>query len=382
VKRTALLIAVAVTASHALADGFPGLSLRIRDEAGPAGSIVQVKVDVTEPKPISSGKGRVKVGGLTTVQGIALMNENQDTYGVALVDGNELTFAITSPSSVFGTPADYPILGIAGTVASDAKIGSTFPLTIDGAALGFRDPSGAPYAFEITNGQLTVANGVTIGDVSPGSSIVPAGGWVHITGTNFTPETRLQLNEADVIETHFINNTRIDVRLGRATEMHGMRIRARNPDKSEATYFSYERTTAEGESNDSILRNAVPLFAPVSFTNAIVKMPASRTSRRHRAAGPSRASQVANNVILGFALQNFNSSSVTASIELLDAGGNPYAVNTLTIGPDRHLVRALGDVFGVVSPPSAIRIRSNAPLQVLGLTADHSAGTAAALPPE
>lgn len=378
-----LLFAVAL-AAHG--DG-PGLSLRIVDEAAPAGSIVQIKIEVTEPKPISTGRGKIKVRGVATVQGIVLMNEGQDTYGVALVDGDELSFAVTSPSSLFGTPADYPILGIAGTVAPGASAGASFPLTLDPAGLGFRDPSGAVYPTEIQDGRLTVSStAIAIGDVSPGSAVVPAGGVVRISGSNFTPSTRLQLNEADIVEQRFISSQRIDVVLAQATRMHGLRIRARNDDKdggtrSECEYFSYERTEAIGSSNDPVFSRTVPLFAPATYTSATIDLPKrASSSRKHRAAGPSRGSGSAK-APAGLALQNLESSAATVSVELLDAAGHPYAVNTVSVGPDQHLVREIGEVFGIVTPPSALRIRSNVPIQILGLTADPATGTAAALPP-
>ncbi|MEA2464701.1 MAG: hypothetical protein QOJ98_2448 [Acidobacteriota bacterium] len=365
------------------AEDGPGLSLRIADEAAPAGSIVQLKVEVTEPKPISTGRGKIKTKGISTVQGIVLMNEGQDTYGLALVDGDELTFAITSPSSLFGTPADYPILGIAGTVAN-ASVGSTFPLTLDPSGLGFRDPSGAVYPTEIKNGTLTVAsNAVAIGDVSPGSSVVPRGGVVRISGANFTPTTRLQLSETSVLEQRFINSQRIDVVLGQTTNMHGLRIRARNDgkdDRSESEYFSYERTTAIGSSNDPILSKVVPLFAPMTYTMATVDLPVRRSSRRRRSVRPSHGSG-AGTATIGFALQNLQSSAASVSVELLDSTGNPYAINTVSVGPDQYLVRTITEVFGTVSPPPALRIRSNVPVQVLGLVTDRAAGSAAALAP-
>ncbi len=382
-----LSIAVLLAATLAARADGPGLSLRVNDEAAPAGSVVQIKIDVTEPKPISTGRGKIKIKGVSTVQGIVLMNEGQDTYGLAMVDNavdgtKELTFSITSPSSLFGTPADYPILGIAGTVAN-ASLGTNFPLTLDPAGLGFRDPSGAVYPTEIKNGTLTVANGVTIGDVSPGSSIVPAGGVVRISGANFTPTTRLDLSETSVVEQRFISSQRIDVVLGQTTNMHGLRIRARNDgknNKSESEYFSYERTTAIGASNDPTLAKVVPLFAPGSSTSATVDLPGGSSGHRRRAVRPAHGSG-GSAVRAGFALQNLQSSSASVSIELLDRSGNPYAVNTMSVGPDRYLVRELGEVFGAVTPPSAFRIRSNVPIQVLGLTADPSTGTAAALPP-
>ncbi len=359
----------------------PGLSLRITDEAAPAGSVVQIKIDVTEPKPISTGRGKIKIKGVTTVEGIVLMNEGQDTYGLALVDGEDLTFNITSPSSLFGTPADYPILGIAGTVAN-ASTGTTFPLTLDPSGLGFRDPSGAVYPTEIKNGTLTVANAVTIGDVSPGSSVVPAGGVVRISGANFTPNTRLQLSETTIAEQRFINSQRIDVVLGQTTDMHGLRIRARNDekdDKSESEYFSYERTTAIGTSTDPVLGKVVPLFAPSAWTTATVDLPL-RSTGKQRAVRPGPGSG-SGPKSAGFALQNLQSAEASVSVELLDPSGNVYAINTVSIGPDRYLVREIGEVFGIAPWPSAFRIRSNLPIQVLGLVTDRSGGTAAALPP-
>jgi hypothetical protein len=389
--RTGITVAITVVALAGAAaekmDGTPrtndgpGLSLRVNDEAAPVGSIVQIKVDVTEPKPISTGRGKIKIKHLTPVQGIVLMNEGQDTYGLAIIDGEDLSFVITSPSSLFGTSADYPILGIAGTVSS-ASAGATFPLTLDPAGLGFRDPSGTVYPTEIRNGTLTIdANAVAIGDVSPGSATVPAGGVVRISGVNFTPNTRLQLSETSVAQQRFINSQRIDVVLGQTTNMHGLRIRARNDEKnnkSESEYFSYERTTASGSSNDPMLSKVVPLFAPTVYTSATIDLP-----RQSSGAGRRRAARTlaASKTTLGVALQNLETSNASVTIELLDGSGNPYAINTVSVGPDRFLVREISELFGIVAPPSGVRLRSNVPIHILGLLADSSTGTAAAVPP-
>jgi hypothetical protein len=375
-------------------DDGPGLSLRIADEAAPAGSTVQLKLEVTEPKPISTGRGKIKPRGITTIQGIVLMNEGQDTFGVALVDGTDVSFTITSPSSVFGTPADYPILGIAGVVSPNASNGSTSTVAIDADGLLFRTPSGAMYPTEIDNGLLTIdRDAIAIGDVSPGSAVVRAGGVVRITGANFKPTTRIRVGESEVIEQRFISSQRIDVVLGETTRMHGARIRARNDEgdddddlkegdeRSESEYFAYERTTPSGASNDPLFSKTVPLFAPATWTAATVEMP-KRTTRRRRAVRPAYGSATPpRNTTLGFALQNLESSNASVSIELLDSSGHPYAVNSVSLGSNRYLVREFSEVFGPVSPPSAFRIRSDTPVQILGLVADRTAQTAEALAP-
>jgi hypothetical protein len=379
-----LSLALALTlALAAHADG-PGLSLRVTDESAPAGSIVQLKLEVTEPKPISTGRGKIKTRGIAAVEGIVLMNAGQDTYGVAVIDGEDLTFNVVSPSSLFGTPSDYPILGIAARMTSSAANGTSFAITLDPSGLGFRDPSGNVYPYEIQDGRVTIdATAVAIGDVTPGSGVVPAGGVLRISGSNFTPNTRIDLHEAAVAEQRFISSTRIDLVLAQTVRMHGMRIRARNDEKnarSECEYFSYERTTPGGTSTDALLSRAVPLFAPTEYADAIVDLPRrAAAQQRHRAVRPSRGAGPT--VAAGFALQNLHTSAATVSIELLDAADHVYASNTVMVGPDQHVVREIGEVFGIVVPPSALRIRSNIPIQVLGLAADPQSGGAAALPP-
>lgn len=360
----------------------PGLSLRLTDETGPAGSIVQLKVELTEPKPISTGGGKIRTRGLARLVGVVLMNEGQDTYGVALVNGPDLTFNVISPSGLFGTPTDYPILGIAGTIEY-ASSGQSFPMILDPTGLTFRDASGAVYLTEIQNGRLTVGDGVTIGNVSPGSAVVPAGGVVRITGTNFTPNTRIQLNETAIREQRFINSGRIDVVLGQSRRMHGLRIRARNDEnggRSEYEYYSYERTTPIGSSNDTLLSTAVPLFSTMTYMSATVELPLSSSLRRRRSAGPAYGSAPSTKK-LAFAVQNLDASNASVSVELLDRSGNPYAINTMSVGPGRYLVREIEEVFGIVAPPAAVRLRSSVPIQVLGLVADHSSGSVVALPP-
>jgi hypothetical protein len=355
---------------------FAGLSLRIDDESAPAGSIVQVKVTVTEPKPISTGKGKIKVKGLSSIEGIALMNRDQDAVGIALVDGDEVTVTVRSASSLFGTSADYPILAVAGTVDPGASVGSKFPLTIQPDALKFVGPAGTDYPLEIKNGVLTVANVISISDVIPGSSLLPAGSVVSIRGTNFTPTTRLQLSETAVAQTRFISSNQIDLVLAQSADMHGLRIRARN-DNSEATYFSYQRTRAMSPSSDPLLSGAVPLFAPHSSAAATVTLPRMRRGRPVARTGASSSSSA-----YGFAIQNLQKTPADATIELLDASGHPYAVNRFSVSPDRYLVRSLNETFGPVIAPSAIRMTSNVPLQFLGVIEDPPRTSVTPIPPD
>jgi hypothetical protein len=323
------------------------------------------------------------VGGVTKINGVSLMNRGQDTVGVAVVQGNQIAFSINSPSAAFGNTADEPIVVVAATVAPDASVGTTYPLTISSNALTFNAPGGTSYPLEIANGLLTVANAVTIGNVKPGSTMVPAGGVVTISGTNFTPQTRLQIDDAVVSETRYVSSSRIDVVLAQAIDMHGMRVQATNADNSEATYYASERTSPVTLSSDPVLSRAIPLFAPALLTHATFDLDTRSGSiavTKRRATAPPRPVTPTRGSY-GFAVQNLGTATIDATVELLDRSGNPYAVNTISVKPDQYMIRELSEVFGFTGAAAAIRINSEAPLQMLGIVIDRATGAVSAIPP-
>ncbi|HEX9164165.1 MAG TPA: hypothetical protein VF980_20855, partial [Thermoanaerobaculia bacterium] len=89
------------------------ISLAGSREIAPAGSITQVKVMVTEPQPISTGTGKLTTSAFSSIVGVALGDGLQDTAGVALVNGNNVSVSVQSGGS-FGTSLDYPVLMVAG----------------------------------------------------------------------------------------------------------------------------------------------------------------------------------------------------------------------------------------------------------------------------
>jgi hypothetical protein len=91
----------------------PGLSLKIPDETVPPGGLAQVKLFITEPKPISTGIVPIDVNGVGTVAGIAVTSPERDTVGVALISGSRVSVSVVSSTATFGTDPDYPVLTIA-----------------------------------------------------------------------------------------------------------------------------------------------------------------------------------------------------------------------------------------------------------------------------
>lgn len=340
---------------------FAGVALSVSTETAPPGATAQAKISLTEPKPISTGGGSLSFSAFDSVFGIAVMGPGQDTYGVALERGTDIALSVFSTTASFGTSVDYPIITIAGRVPASAPVGTKYVLPIDPTAFHFLDPTGVPYPVDAKPGQLIAGTGVSIGDVFPGSSVVPAGGVVTITGTNFFPNTNIRFAEAKIAQVRYVSPTRIDVVLGQTATMHGMTILAKNPDGSKATYFSYQRTRPMSPSADPVMQFAVPLFPPQTVAAATVTLP-----------------PAAPDTTYGIALQNIDINiGAYALITLLDANGNVIAGSGTDVLPSTFVVRELSELFGSVPPnAAAVRVLSNAPIQVLGIAANQVAGTA------
>jgi hypothetical protein len=364
-----VLVAICLTAaSAAFASGdFAGLSLSVSKETAPPGGMAQVKIFLTEPKPISTGGGKLTFDAYDAVLGIALAPEAPDAGGVALVRGTAMDVSVISPSGNFGTDADYPILSVVGHVPDGTPAGVKFPMTVDPSALHLFDASGAVYPVEVKQGHLVTGNGVAIGDVNPGSAVLPAGAVVTITGSNFSRDTKIKFDEAKIDAVRYVSPTRIDVVLGSSADMHGMFVKATNPDGSQATYYSYQRTFAALRSADPVLQYAVPLVSPPSRSTAVVAF-----------AAPAA------NVTNGVALQNIGTSDVTATLELLDEAGSVIGTAQMTVPPSRFVVQSLSELFGSApAGASSVLVSSPiAPIEVLGLTADRASGTAMPVLPQ
>jgi IPT/TIG domain-containing protein len=342
------------------AEPFPGVSLTISKESAPPGAIAQVKVFVTEPKPISTGSTSFSFAAYGDVVGIALMSPGQDTFGVALVRGANLALSWLSTGASYGMATDYPILTIAGHVPASAPIGTKFPLAIDPAALQLWDPLGVLYPVDVKPGHLVTGTGVAIGDVSPGSAVLAAGDTVTISGTNFVPGTAIRFSEVKLAAVQYIDSGRIDVVLAQPARMHGMMVKANNPDGSQDVYFSYQRTRTASPSADSLLQLAVPLVPPIETTSAALTLPAT---------APTAA--------LAVAVQNIESIDAVVALDLLDASGARITSASLAVPASQFVVREMSELFGFVpSAGSTIRVTSATPIQVLGIGADRSTGTA------
>src|SRR4051812_9083248 len=111
---------------------FAGVGLSVSDEFAPPGGIAQVKISVTEPKPISTGSMFSNFRGFDAFAGLAVMSPANDTYGGAQIRGSQIRFPVLSTTGSFGSDPDYPILTVAARIPATAPLNSVMPVSIEG----------------------------------------------------------------------------------------------------------------------------------------------------------------------------------------------------------------------------------------------------------
>jgi len=357
-----VIVAVCACVPHLLSAAgslTTGVSIRIKDETVPPGGMVQLKVVVTEPQPISTGKGRI-TRSFGSSAGIALHSPGNDAYGVAVVDAAGLDVSVVSPATTFGTSLDYPVLTVTQTMPATTPLGVAFPVGIDGASLRLLDRSGSVYPTEVDDGVVTTRPGLSINDVVPGSAALPAGATVTIAGRGFQPLTRIRFNETKLASVKYVDATKIVVVLAQQAVMHGKRIRAENPDGSRVEYYSYQRVRRVSASSRAVLAAAVPLFPQRFAANATV-----------RASGTST----------GLAVQNQRFASASVRADLFRPDGSFVKSVAFTLAPTSFMVRDIAEVFGVsYQPGSIVRVGSTVALQSMGVAIDAAGDAAPILP--
>ena len=335
-----------------------GVELGIRNVSAPAGGTAQVQVAVTEPKPISTGDFGFDFGDFA---GIALFSPGSDALGVAVAQGNFLTVSIVSPAATLGTDLDAPFLTVSKRIPATAPAGTTFPIGFLGAGLRLLDPSGAVYLATANPGSVQVAPGPSIDTVRPGSADLTEGSVVRLTGQGFTPRTKVRFDETLLADVQYVDSQHIDVVLASPVRMHGLRIKAENPDGSRTRYYSYERTQRQGTSADPILRNVVPLFSSRPGTDDTLVDIAS--------------------VPTGLALQNLETTPALVHVELLAPDGKALAATNLLLQRQHFVVSEISELFNIQYAPSmVVRVTSHKPIQVMGVAIDPSGDVTPVVP--
>jgi hypothetical protein len=330
-------------------------SLSVQTETAPPGATAQMKVFLTEPRPISTGDGFMSFDEFTGIDGISMASPNGDAAAVAHVIGSDITLNFVSPTSSLGTDDDYPIVAISGRVPDNAPLGTEFPFILTADSIRLFDPFGNPYSVTAKSGSLVVGPSISIGTVVPGGADLPAGSVVRISGMNFRPDTKVRFDETMLAQVRFIDSTRIDVVVAEPVRMQGREIKAENSD-SRVQFFSYQQTTQSKPSSHPLFRHAVPVFASRQLKDALVTFPADSAVVDH-----------------GIALENVGLHEANVILRMTGVRKNGAIADASTavrVPVNQRLVRDVAELFGLRCGTScSVSVASTDPIHVLGVVA-------------
>lgn len=339
-----------------------GSEIRVLDETQPAGGTVQLKVSLTEPKPISSGTKRLVLDpfAVDEIFGISLWSPLGDVFGVARVADGNLSVNAISPLGSFGTVVDYPILTVAAHIRTDAIAGMTFPLSLDPSS-SFVDSLGLVAPFLPSKpGILTIGGSASIHNVIPGGGIWPAGTQIRIVGSGFDPAARIR-TKFKTKSAKVVSPSEIQLVLGETVEMDAQKISVTNPNKDSVDYYSYLRAIPQGASLQPAVAAAHPIF-PRSF-----KATQARTAQQAQGATGT--------VLTALAIQNSNAATAEIRLEAWTPASGVLAQAALTLASGESITRELGEYFQTkLSAGTQVRVTATVPVQVVSFTADAATG--------
>ena len=354
---------LALLAPGASADDFTGLSLRVQNASAPPGGTMQMRVVVTEPRPIIIGAPSLAYGGaLGGVLGVLLPGA-PDSGAAAVIGDHQLVVRVISPSGTLGLSTAVPALVVTLAVPQTTPVGATAALTLDPLHSWWLDPSGNPYPQQVKDGKFVAGGTVSIDNVLPGGGFLQAGSLITVAGSGFQPGVVAEIDGVQLASVTRVDSNTIALTTAIDTQLDGRRISVRNPDGSNAAYFSYLRAASVGKSARPLLASTETAYPVQPRSSASLIAPADGT-------------------LLGVALQNPNSSPSAIGIELW-AGSSLVAGTSLTLPGASEIVRVASELLTGVVPPagSVLRIAASAPVQILGLAANENEGSVAPLLP-
>lgn len=341
--------------------GVKQVSVHIPNEMAPPGGVAQMKLLVTEPTPISSGKPRLAFDPalFDGVWGIELFNPSGSVHGVALINDSKVSVSYISSTGPLGS--DYPIMTVALHVRPDAAAGSQTQFSLDPSSTWVLGLLGATTMRPIPPATITVGGSLSITNVVPGGRFLPAGAVVRVQGIGFQQKTQVQLNSIKASSIAVVSSTEIQFTLAEATEMSGKKIQVVNPDGSRDTYFSYLRGLPLGQSDRPLLAGAVPIFATGTSSQALFAPVA-----------PGAGTQ-----FTGLAIQNPSQAAAQVTVALYSGANGLLGSATTTVPSGYRLMREIPELANgaVPAPGNFVLVWSTQPIQVFGFLGDDAAGT-------
>ena len=337
---------------------YPGLWLKVTDEAAPAGGVTQIHITLTEPKPIIRTRADLEFDEsmVDEIVSMTAFSERGEAVGTCIRTGNILHIEAISPTGELGNSEVLPVFTATVRLREDIAPGTRSVFRILPQST-FIDANGADWVItDNAPGSLTAAGTFTIEDVIPGAGMVRAGTPIRILGQGFRAWSKVEIYNAPAMKVTYVSETELQVTLEQDFQIDQRRVEVTNPDLTQRAFYPHARNIATSWSAYDLLTATVPMFSPKTWSIASVVLPESVADEGKLA---------------GVALQN---PSVDAVVVRLSIG---ELATSVTLLPGERLMRSVDELFPGFAPQSGMKlaVEASAPVQVLGLIGDSATAT-------
>jgi uncharacterized protein (TIGR03437 family) len=317
------------------------LALQISNETAPPGGWAQVKVSAVTPQLVATGRIVMKFDPAVfgNIADVSVFSAQGDAMGVATVNGQSLDVTLYSKAGGIAQLTHLPVLTVTVPVLDTARAGTVSAITLDAGQVRWTDAGNNVFAVTAAPGSVTVGGSLSVKNLSPGGGLLAAGALVRLTGTGFTAGTTASIDGVSISRVQFASAGELDLTLGGAADLTGKRVVVRNPDGTQAEYFSSSPSAPDQPPTG--FANIRPLLSTQTWTGASVTF----TERGG-----------------GIAIQNPNSTAVDVILQQQSAVLVQESQTTVTVPPGALQIYRTGIVGGV-----GFRAFAALPVRMLGL---------------
>jgi hypothetical protein len=337
------------------------LWVEVSKETVPAGGTAQLQVYLTEPKPIIRTRLELQFDDerIAEVLSAAVYSESGDAVGTATRRGNRLIITASSPSAELGWIEEYPIVTLNVRLKPGVEPGSDVKFDVLPSSQ-FYKRDGSPWTVEkYFSGGITVGGELSIERLQPSGGMIRAGQVVKVLGRGFREDTHLHVPEVEGLTYRFLSPTEMEIVAGRDFQLDQREILITNPEAAEKEiYAAFEGAEREQSAWDTV-SSAVPLFSHQLRTQASFTLPDEIDGENQFAA---------------VALQNPNEDAALTRVYLHAPDGSLLGRAYVTLLPGERLSRDLTELLPLTRAPkgSVVTVRSDRPVQVVGLSGAHN----------
>ena len=178
---------IAGTAFIGTAAADTGFQVLISSTTVPAGSTAQIQFFLAKPASLANGELYIDLDP-AVFGAVTAVTADGDAMGYGIVDGRHVDVSFSSGSGALGQTVGNPMFSLNVAILPGAAPGSVATVTADASRSPWRDGAYQQHSVFVTAGTVTVGGTLAVGNVQPGSGVLPAGTVIRIDGAGFSAE--------------------------------------------------------------------------------------------------------------------------------------------------------------------------------------------------